>query len=427
MENLNTNNYDCIIIGGGPAGMIASIVMAKRGLRVIIIEKNKILGRKLRITGKGRCNITNSCDFTTLIDNIPGGGKFLMSSLKNFSNTDIIDFFEENGLKTVTERGGRVFPESQKAYDVAEKLCEIIRKYKIPVLYECNASEVLTEEKDGKRTICGIKAICQGKMVKINGLSLLIASGGFTYPLTGSDGNGYRLAKKLGHTVTDIYPSLVAVRCRQEALCKSLMGLSLKNTEIRLKIKNKAIYKDFGEMVFTDRGISGPTVLSMSRNIDNSFENRDDVSVEIDMKPALSEEELDKRILRDFSKYEKKYISNALCDLLPSKMIPAVLYLSEIPENRLVYDINKEERKRLLHSIKYFTLTPVGTEDENQAIVTRGGVNLKEISPSTMESKLIRNLYFAGEILDCDGYTGGFNLTIAFSTGYTAGMNILSV
>lgn len=408
--------YDAIVIGGGPAGMMSAITMANRGLHVLIAERNQLLGRKLRITGKGRCNITNDCDFDTLMQNICQGSKFMNSSLRRFSNHDLIDFFNNNGLATVTERGGRVFPASQKAYDVAELLADMIRKLKIPVLYDCRVQRLCFSPHDNSK-IVGVSAIVGGKCREIPCKAVLIATGGVSYPKTGSSGDGYTLAKQAGHTIVSPKPSLAALKCRENDVCKSLEGLSLKNIAIRLKRAGKCIYDDFGEMVFTNSGVSGPVVLSCSRHI----EKDSDFSLEIDLKPGLNEQQLDNRILQDFSKYEKKDFINALDDLLPKKIIPAVVNCCKIPSRQKVSSITKEQRRRIVDVLKHFTLTPFDTASFDQAIVTAGGITLSEVDPKTMNSKLCRNLYFAGEVLDIDAYTGGFNLTVAFSTGYAAG------
>ncbi len=411
-----TESYDAIVIGGGPAGMMAAIEMAGRGLRVLIAERNKLLGRKLRITGKGRCNITNNCDFDTLIQNICQGGKFMYSSLRRFSNQDAIAFFENNGIQTVTERGGRVFPASQKAYDVAELLAGLIRALKIPVLYECRVQKfVLTE--DTPACISGVTAMVCGKMRNIPCKNIVLATGGITYPLTGSTGDGYTLAKQVGHTIVTPRPSLVALKCREKSICASLEGLSLKNVSLRLEKAGKGLYENFGEMVFTDTGVSGPLVLSASRHVAENEEYK----IHIDLKPGLSPQQLDGRILSDFSKYEKRDFINALDELLPKRMIDAIVLRSGIPPRQKVSSITKEQRKKLIDALKDFTLTPYEPASVDQAIITAGGIKLTEVEPKTMRSKLCPNLYFAGEILDVDAYTGGYNLTVAFSTGYTAG------
>lgn len=409
--------YDSIIIGGGPAGMMAAITMAQRGYRVLIAERNKLLGRKLRLTGKGRCNITNNCDFDTLISNVCQGGKFMYSSFRRFSNQDLIDFFHENGLPTVTERGGRVFPASQKAYDVAELLAGMIRQLKIPVLYECRVQKLCFSKNENLRILSGVQALVGGKLRDIPGKSVILATGGITYPQTGSSGDGYKLAKQAGHTVVEPRPSLVALKCREKSLCASLRGLSLKNVAIRLERAGKCLYEDFGEMVFTDNGVSGPVILSASRHV----EGEGPFLLSIDLKPGLDFDKLDNRILSDFLKYEKKDFINALDDLLPKRMISAVVERCGIPARTKVSGITREQRRKLVEVLKHFTVTPYEPASVDQAIVTAGGIHLAEVDPKTMASKFCPNLYFAGEILDVDGYTGGFNLTVAFSTGFAAG------
>lgn len=411
--------YDAIVIGGGPAGMMSAITMANRGMHVLIAERNKLLGRKLRITGKGRCNITNDCDFDTLMHNICQGSKFMISSLRRFSNYDLLDFFNSNGLPTVTERGGRVFPASQKAYDVAELLANMIHNLKIPVLYDCRVLKLCFSTQDNSK-IVAVSASVGGKCREIPCKAVLIATGGVSYPQTGSSGDGYTLAKQVGHTIVTPKPSLVALKCRENHLCKSLEGLSLKNVAIRLKRAGKCIYDDFGEMVFTHNGVSGPVILSCSRHIEKDC----DCLLEIDLKPGLNEQQLDHRILQDFSKYEKKDFINALDDLLPKKIIPQVVNCCGIPPRQKVSSITKEQRRKIVDVVKRFTLTPFDTASFDQAIVTAGGISLSEVDPKTMNSKLCPNLYFAGEVLDVDAYTGGFNLTVAFSTGYTAGNSL---
>jgi len=405
---------DVLIVGGGPAGLMAAIVAAQKGLSVSVFEKNKMLGRKLRITGKGRCNITNACDFDTLIANIPGGGKFMYSAFRTFSNWDLIDFFEENGLPTVTERGQRVFPKSQKAIDVAECLKKLCKKHNIEVKYGYEVTEILTDE-NGR----AIGVDCEGS--KFYGKNIVLATGGISYPLTGSTGDGYKWTEKMGHTIVTPRPSLVGLNSTEKWI-PELEGLALKNIDFTLYYKDKPVFSEFGEMLFTGKGISGPVVLSGSRHVlDYGYK---DIKAVIDLKPALTEEKLDLRIQRDFRELSRKQISNAIGGLLPKSLIPVVLKLWGVPETKFVNQITKEERLKLVKLLKNFTVKLDGSEGFERAVVTAGGVKTSEVNPKTMESKLVPGLYIVGELLDVDGYTGGFNLTIAFSTGYAAGLAI---
>ena len=391
--------------------MMAAITAAERGLSVSLFEKNKMLGRKLRITGKGRCNVTNACDFDELLNNIPQGSKFMMSSLKAFDNHDLMNFFEENGLPLVTERGNRVFPKSQSAHDVAECLKKLLKKHKVEVNCGTEVDSILTDENG---MACGIKCGDTEYLSK----AVIIATGGLSYPLTGSTGDGYSWAREAGHSVTDLKPSLVGL-ISKDRFVPELQGLALKNVGFKLLINGKKIYEDFGELLFTDKGISGPVVLSGSRALlDFGFDKDQAV---IDLKPALDEEKLDARILRDFEEKSRKQISNALGDLLPKSLIPVVIKRWGVKEDKFVNQITKEEREKLVGLLKRFTVNICGSEGFDRAVVTAGGVELKEVNPKTMESKRVKNLFFAGEILDVDCYTGGFNLTVAFVSGRAAG------
>jgi predicted Rossmann fold flavoprotein len=402
---------DIAVIGGGPAGMMAAITAAGQGLSVAVFEKNNMLGRKLRITGKGRCNITNACDFDTLMENIPGGGKFMYSSFWAFSNCDLIDFLEANGLPTVTERGMRVFPASQKAADVAECLKKLCKKQGVEVRYAYEVTDILT---DADGIVTGVACGDSHFTCK----AVVIATGGISYPLTGSTGDGYTWARKFGHTVVAPRPSLVGLNS-PEKWVGTLEGLSLKNIGFRLYHGEKQVYEDFGEMLFTHRGISGPVVLSGSRHVlDFDYKN---ISASIDLKPALDMEKLDNRLRRDFAELSRKQVSNALGGLLPKRMIPVVLQKWGIKQDLFVNQVTKEQRRKLAEVLKAFTLRLEGSEGFERAVVTAGGVKLSEVNPRTMASKFVPGLYFAGELLDVDGYTGGFNLTVAFSTGYSAG------
>ena len=403
--------YDCIIIGGGPAGLLASLKASEKGGTVAVIERNNILGKKLRITGKGRCNITNDCDFDTLMANIPGNPKFLFSAFKNFSNVDIIDFFNDIGLETVTERGGRVFPKSQKAGDVAGALVSQVKKRNNISLYmNTYVKDILIEDGCIKGVTVNDK---DGNSTEIFSQNVICATGGLSYPLTG---DGYNFAKKAGHTIITPRASLAAL-ISSDIFIKSLMGLSLRNISISLSINGKSVYDDFGELVFTDSGVSGPVILSAS-----AYYKKDSTAVlSIDLKPALSEDKLYQRLQRDLEEFDRKMYCNSLEKLLPKKLIPVFVARSGIPSNKQVNQLSREDRMKIVSLLKNFTVNISDIDDVKNAIVTAGGVNIKEINPKTMQSKLIKGLYFAGEVLDADGYTGGFNLTIAFSTGFAAG------
>lgn len=402
-----------IVCGGGAAGLIAAGTAAKSADKVILIEKNEFLGRKLRITGKGRCNITNACDIEDMISMYPVNGKFLYSALYSFSNDDIMALLEEYGVKTKIERGGRVFPVSDDARDVVAAL----RKYAL----QKNVRLIRAEVKDIRIDNGKIRGVKTTKG-DFEGDSVILATGGASYPQTGSDGFGYRLAEKAGHTIVKPVPSLVPLVSDAD-WCKSVMGLSLKNVRVSAYDKrNKKLYSDFGEMLFTHFGVSGPLILSMSAHIKKAV--ADGVRVTIDLKPALEREQLDDRILRDFAKQKNKHIINALDALLPKTLIPVVIELSGIDPHKSVCEITREERRSLLEVIKCLSLNITGFRPISEAIVTSGGVKVSEINSSTMESKMVDGLYFAGEIIDIDGYTGGFNLQAAWSTGYLAGLNV---
>ena len=412
-----------IIIGGGPAGIISAISSARNGNNVILIEKNNSLGKKLLITGKGRCNITSSININDFIKNIPGNGKFLYSAFQNFTNMDIIKLIEENGVKVKEERGNRIFPITDNSKDVLKSFEKELNKYKnIKIKLNTKVKEVLEENRE-------VKGVLLESGEKLFASKVIVATGGKSYPLTGSTGDGYKIASKLGHTVEKIRGSLVPLTA-DKILCQSMQGLSLRNVKIQIKDieKNKKIYEDFGEMLFTHFGVSGPIILSASahllryKNIDKLLkENK--IKLIIDLKPALSYEELDKRVLRDFEIFKNKEFKNSLFELLPKKIINSIINLSNINENKKVNEITKEERKILVNLIKSLEINIDGFRPVEEAIVTAGGISIKEINPKTMESKLIKGLYFAGEIIDVDAYTGGFNLQIAYSTGYTAGIN----
>ncbi len=409
-----------IVIGGGPAGMMSAISSAENGNDVTIIEKMQSLGRKLLITGKGRCNITSSLDMDEFIKNIPGNGMFLYSAFKNYTNQDIIKLLKEEGLEVKEERGNRIFPVTDKSLDVLKCFEKKLKSLNVNIILNTKVKEILVEDNI-------VKGVKTEKEIK-NADKVILATGGKSYPLTGSTGDGYVMAQKLGHTVTKINPSLVPLETFDKETCKNLQGLSLKNVQIELidKNKNKVIYEDFGEMLFTHFGVSGPTILSSSahlvryKNIQQLF-NENKISLKIDFKPALSEEKLNDRILRDFNEEKNKIFRNSLDKLLPQKLIPTIIKISGIDPNKKVNEITKIERKNLVKLLKNFEITIKGFRSIDEAIITSGGIKIKEINPKTMESKIIKGLYFAGEIIDVDAYTGGFNLQIAYSTGYTAG------
>ncbi len=403
-----------IVIGGGPAGMMAAGIAAQRGNEVVLLEKNERLGKKLLISGKGRCNITNDTDVEGLIENTPGNGNFLYSAFYTFSNQDLITFFNELGVETKVERGGRVFPTSDSSKDIMHALQTFLNRSNVRVVTESPVKRILTQA--GKVT--GIERM-NGTIMEAN--SVILAVGGMSYPGTGSTGDGYEMARRLGHTVTALKPSLVPLIAK-EAWIRDLQGLSLKNISVTFKNSNgKEIFSDFGEMIFTHFGVSGPVILSASRHLlSYDFNN---VVLSIDLKPGLSEEKLDDRVQRDFDKYSRKQFKNSLEDLLPQKLIPVIIRLSAIEPEKAVHQITKEERKRLVTLLKKLETTIVAARPIKEAIVTAGGIKINEINPSTMESKKVSGLFFAGEIIDVDAYTGGFNLTIAFSTGYLAGIN----
>ena len=409
-----------IVIGGGPAGMMAAISASMQGDKVTLIEKNNSLGKKLLITGKGRCNITNSADMSEFIENVPGNGKFLYSAFKNFTNLDIIKMLKNNGLEVKYERGKRVFPVTDKSKDVLECFIKELKKKNVEIKLNSEVIEIETNLGE----VTGVY-LDSGELLKAS--KVILATGGKSYPVTGSNGSGYKLAKKLGHTITPIKPSLVPL-IADEILCQKMQGLSLKNVRIKIKDlnKDKIIYEDFGEMLFTHFGVSGPIILSSSavliryKNIENLF-NENKIMLYIDLKPALSMQELNNRILRDFEEFKNKDFKNSLDKLLPQKMINSIIELSNINPNKKVNEITKEERKILENLLKNFEIKLKGFRPIEEAIITSGGVSIKEIDPKTMESKLVKGLFFAGEIIDVDAYTGGFNLQIAYSTGYTAG------
>ncbi len=407
---------DTIIIGGGAAGMLAAIAACKRGRSVLLIEKKKRLGMKMLITGKGRCNITNNCDTDEFMKNVPNNSKFLFSSLDNLSTADTIDFFQGIGVPLKTERGRRVFPESDKSMDVVNSLKRQLNLLGCRIVTNTVTSIIVDKNADNQRTVKGVKC---GED-KYFSDTVLIATGGKSYPSTGSTGDGYRFAKQAGHSIKELSPSLIPLEIF-EKYPRRMMGLSLKNIELNaIDTKtSKTVFADRGEMLFTHFGVSGPLILSASAHMPNMSDGR--YRLEVDLKPALSEEELDARILRDFAEFQNRDFINSLSKLLPAKMIPTIVGLSGIPADTKVNQITREQRKALCNVLKRLPLTVKGFRPIEEAVITRGGVNINEINPKTMESKICNGLFIAGELLDIDAYTGGYNLQIAFSTGYTAG------
>ena len=410
-----------VIIGGGPAGMLSAIKSAQEGNNVTILEKMNTCGRKLLITGKGRCNITNAIDIDEFIKNIPGNGKFLYSAFQNFNNQDIIKMLEKEGVHTKVERGNRIFPTSDKSMDVLNALLKTLKKLNVKIKTNTKVKEILVQENI-------VYGVITENNEKIEAQKVILATGGKSYPATGSTGDGDEMAKEFGHTITEIKGSLVPLKMYEVGICKELQGLSLKNVKIHIKTENKKIYEDFGEMLFTHFGVSGPIILSASavmlryKNI-NKLLSEQKVKLQIDFKPALTNEKLDARIQRDFEKMKNKQFKNSLNELLPQKLIPVIIEKSGIDSDKHVNEITRTERLNLVALLKNFELIIKDFKEIEEAIVTAGGISIKEINPKTMESKLISGLYFAGEIIDVDAYTGGFNLQIAYSTGYTAGMN----
>ena len=400
---------DLVVVGGGPAGMMCALQAARRGLSVTLLDRNQMLGRKLRITGKGRCNVTNACDTREFMANIPGDGRFLYSAMSRFGTREVMAFFESLGVPLKVERGNRVFPVSDNANDVADALARECRRLGVRTL-RTSAREILTEDgavtgvvTDQGRIACRAAALC---------------TGGLSYPKTGSDGTGDGIAEKLGHTVTPRRPSLVPLES-PDGYCAEMQGFSLRNVTLSAYEDGKLIFRELGEMLFTHFGVSGPLVLSASAKMRRMGDA--DYRLEIDLKPALDEKKLDARLLRDFEKYANREFQNALGDLAGRAMIPVLVRLSGIPGETKVHDLTREQRQTLLRLLKAFPVRVSGTRPIDEAIVTAGGVSTKEVNPRTMESKLVRGLYFAGELLDLDAYTGGFNLQIAWCTGFVAG------
>ena len=403
-----------IVVGGGAAGMMAAVFAARNGQNVQLLEKNEKLGKKLFITGKGRCNITNAADIEDLFTAVTSNPKFLYSGFYSFTNQQVIDFFEELGVKTKIERGERVFPVSDHSSDVIAAFSRELKSLGVAVSLHTEVGELLCEQDK----VCGV-LLTNGKKMKAD--AVIVATGGISYPSTGSTGDGYRFARDTGHRVTELLPSLVPMEVRQW-YAKELQGLSLRNIEIRITDGKKKLYEEFGEMLFTHYGVTGPVILSASSVVGKTLRKKE-LTLHIDLKPALSEEQLDKRILREFDANHNKQYKNSIDSLFPAKLKPVMIELSEIEPEKKVNEITKEERQRLVHLIKDFTMTLTGLRSYNEAIITKGGVSVKEIDPGTMESKKMKGLYFAGEVLDLDAMTGGYNLQIAWSTGYLAGIN----
>lgn len=399
---------DAVIIGGGAAGMMCSLIAAQRGLDVILLEQNKLLGRKVRITGKGRCNVTNNCDIKDFLSNIPGDGKFLYSALNRFPPRDTMQFFESLGLPLKTERGNRVFPVSDNANDVAGTLTRNIERSGVRRIRE-SAKHIICEN----GAVCGVKT--ESGIIECR--AAIICTGGLSYPLTGSTGSGYKMAQELGHSIVPCHPSLVPLESDDE-YCARMQGFSLKNVTLSAYEDDKLIFRELGEMLFTHFGVSGPLVLSASSHMRNFGKSKYRLS--IDLKPALDEKKLDARLLRDFEKYANRDFANSLCDLAGKMMIPVLVELSGIPPEEKVNSITRQQRHELLKLFKEFPVSVSAPRPIDEAIVTSGGVSTKEINPRTMESKLVSGLYFAGEVMDLDAYTGGFNLQIAWSTAFVA-------
>lgn len=412
MMSMSIQKIDTVVVGGGAAGMIAALTAAQRGRKVLLLEHEKFCGRKLRITGKGRCNVCNNCDVKTFLQNVPGNPKFLYGALNRFTPADTMAFFEDLGVPLKTERGNRVFPQSDNAHDVANALERAIKRAGVKIV-QSKALEVLTDN----GAVCGVRTpdgdvACE---------SVLIATGGASYPLTGSTGDGYRMAEALGHTVTPLRPSLVPLES-DDSDCAEMQGFSLKNVTLRvLDGSDRLIFSELGEMMFTHFGVTGPLVLSASSHMrDYSAGYR----LEIDLKPGLDEKQMDARLLRDFDKYKNRDFANALGDLAGRTMIPVLIRRSGIPPETKVNTITREQRQTLLRLFKAFPVSVTGPRGLSEAIVTSGGVAVGEIDPRTMQSKLVEGLYFAGEVIDVDAYTGGYNLQIAWSTGRMAGNHI---
>ena len=404
-----------IVVGGGAAGMFAAYFAAQNGHTVTLLEKNEKLGKKIYITGKGRCNITNSSDMEVLFQNVMSNRKFLYSAFYSFDNQQVMSFFENHGLEIKVERGNRVFPVSDHSSDVIQTLAKALKQVGVRVMLHTEVSRLLVEEDK-------IAGVILKDHTKMEVDALVLATGGMSYPSTGSTGDGYRFASETGHKLVPCTPSLVPFECK-EAWIKELQGLSLKNTAITIFNGKKKLYEDFGEMLFTHFGVSGPMILSASGSIP-AKQLQNELQLIMDLKPALTEEQLDKRVLRDFEENINKAFKNVVGKLLPSKLVPIIIELCGIPEEKKINEISREERQHFVHLVKHLSCTITGVRGWNEAIITKGGVSVKEINPSTMESKKIKGLFMCGELLDLDALTGGYNLQIAWSTGYLAGMSI---
>lgn len=401
-----------LIVGGGAAGMLASIFAARNGHEVHVYEKNEKLGKKLYITGKGRCNLTNACDMDALFASVRTNSRFLYSAFYGFTNQDAMTFFEEEGLKIKIERGERVFPLSDKSADVLDTLRRSMRRAGVEIHLNTEVKELILEDGQARGLILADKT-------RVDGDGVIVATGGLSYPVTGSTGDGYRFAKEAGHKVTDCIPSLTPFNIREDFV-KELQGLSLKNVELRIYNGKKEVFREFGEMMFTHFGITGPLVLTASSFV-GTLAARQELRAVLDLKPALSEEQLDQRVLREFDANPNKSFKNVIGSLFPAKLAPVMIGLSGMDPDKKVHDISREERLNFVRLTKGLSMTVTGLRDYKEAIITKGGVAVKEINPSTMESKLVKGLYFIGEVLDLDAVTGGFNLQIAWSTAYAAG------
>ena len=406
-----------VVIGGGAAGLMAAVIAGREGAKVTLLEKMNYVGKKMGITGKGRCNITNACDMSDFIKNTPGNGKFLYGAYERFTNEDLLQLLHDAGLETKVERGGRVFPASDSALDVRNTFMKLMKHYGVDVHLEEPVKKLLIDD--------GVVTGVVTDKETYHADAVVIATGGKSYPATGSTGDGYILAAQVGHTITDIRPSLVPI-VTEESWVKDLMGLSLRNVELSVVAKNKVQAKMFGEMMFTHFGITGPIVLSLSHTVGKLMRKKNigTIGLDINLKPALSSETLDKRLQKDFELYSKKQLINGLKDLLPSRLIPLIIELAGIDPQKPINQISKEERQQIGYMLQHMPLTVKGLRPVEEAIVTAGGISLKEFNPKTMESKLVKGLYGAGEVLDIDAFTGGYNLQAAFSTGYVAAMHI---